>query len=272
MCKMETHSCRSLCEAARYNHDTCIQTFISTGADPNATDIFGMGWTPLQWVSHLGLDTCLKILIAAGVNIAATDQFGRTPLHWAVDIDADRVQTLIDAGADPNISDDRGETPLHYAALSGYDTCIQALVAAGANLNITDVRGKTPLHSAVFNDREKCVRRLIDIGAVPDVYDNKIYTPLQLAVEKGHRECAKLLAVRMLADRSLTNDEWDLISRGSDIGHLLPVVMTRDGRDAAAKLVARLPKEKQKVLETAAMCLSRVVLRDVAEQILVRCV
>ena len=47
--------------------------------------------------------------------------------------------------------------------------------------------------------------------------------------------------------------------------------MTRDGRDAAAKLVARLPKEKQKVLETAAMCLSRVVLRDVAEQILVRC-
>lgn len=111
MCKMETHSCRSLCEAARYNHDICIQKFISEGADPNATDIFGVGWTPLQWVSHLGLDTCLKILIAAGVNIAATDQFGRTPLHWAVDRDADRVQTLIDAGADPNIVDNCGTTP-----------------------------------------------------------------------------------------------------------------------------------------------------------------
>ena len=268
---MDTHSCRSLCEAARYNHDTCIQTFISTGADPNATDIFGMGWTPLQWASNDGSDTCLKILIAAGVNIAVTDEFGRTPLHWAVDSHADRVQTLIDAGADPNIADDRGGTPLHYAACGGYDACIQALVAAGANPNITDVRGKTPLHSAVLNDREKCVRKLIDIGAVPDVYDNKIYTPLQLAVEKGHRECAKLLAVRMLADRSLTNDEWGLIPPGSDIGYLLPVVMARDGRDAAAKLVSKLPAEKRKVLETAAICLSHVVPSDLTEQILVRC-
>ena len=48
--------------------------------------------------------------------------------------------------------------------------------------------------------------------------------------------------------------------------------MARDGRDAAAKLVSKLPEEKKKVLETVAMCLSRVVLRDVAEQILVRCV
>ena len=76
----------------------------------------------------------------------------------------------------------------------------------------------------------------------------------------------------MLADRSLTDDEWELVPVDSDIGYLLPVVMTRDGRDAAAKLVARLPKEKQKVLETVMMCLSRVVLSDVAEQILVRCV
>jgi ankyrin repeat protein len=272
MCKMETHSCISLCEAARYNHDTCIQKFISEGADPNAIDIFGMGWTPLQWASNDGSDTCLKILIAAGVNITVTDEFGRTPLHWAVDSHTDRVQTLIDAGADPNIADDRGGTPLHYAALSGYDACIQALVAAGANPDITDVRGKTPLHSAVCYGREKCVRKLIDSGAVPDVYDNEIYTPLQLAVEKGHKECANLLAVRMLADLSLTNDEWDFIPPGSDVGHLLPVVMTRDGRDAAGKLVARLSEEKQKVLETVAMCVSHLVPRDLAEQILVRCV
>jgi hypothetical protein len=36
--------------------------------------------------------------------------------------------------------------------------------------------------------------------------------------------------------------------------------------------VSRLPKEKQKVLETAVLCLSRLVPRDSAEQILVRCV
>jgi ankyrin repeat protein len=182
--KMDTYSCRSLCEAARYRHVICIQKFISTGADPNATDIFGCGWTPLRWVAHSGPDTCLKMLIAAGVNIAATDEFGRTPLHWAVDSRADRVQTLIDAGADLSATDIRGQTPLHYAACGGYDACIQALVAAGANPNITDVGGGTPLHSAVFHDHEKCVRKLIDLGATPDVYDNKVYTPLQLAAEK----------------------------------------------------------------------------------------
>jgi hypothetical protein len=90
--------------------------------------------------------------------------------------------------------------------------------------------------------------------------------------KKGHKECAKIVAVRVLTERALTNDEWDLISHGSDIGYLLPVVMARDGRDVAAKLVSKLPEEKQKVLETAAMCLSRFVLRDVAEKILVRCV
>ena len=270
---METHSCRSLCEAARYNHDTCIQTFISTGADPDVTDNLGLGWTPLQWVSHCGFDTCLKILIAAGVNITAIDEFGRTPLHWAIGSQhTDCVQTLIDAGADPNMASDCGATPLHYAACSGHDACIQTLVAAGAKTNVVNVHGKNPLHSAVLYDREKCVRKLIDIGAVPDVYDNKGYTPLQLAVEKGHKECAKVLAVRVLADRALTDDEWDLIPADSDIGYLLPAVMTRDGRGAAAKLVSKLPAEKQKVLETAAMCLNRFVLRDVVEQILVRCV
>jgi hypothetical protein len=170
------------------------------------------------------------------------------------------------------MANDRGSTALHYAACAGHDACIQTLVAAGAKLNVTNVHGKTPLHSAVLYDREKCVRKLIDIGAVPDVYDNKGYTPLQLAVEKGHKECAKLIAVRILADRALTDDEWDLIPVDSDIGHLLPVVMTRDGMDAAAKLVARLPEEQQKVLETAMMHLSRFVSRDLVEQIAIRCV
>ena len=57
---METPSCESLCEAARYNHDTCIQTFISTGADPDVTDNLGLGWTPLKThdtrVMYVGFD------------------------------------------------------------------------------------------------------------------------------------------------------------------------------------------------------------------------
>jgi ankyrin repeat protein len=270
---METHPCRSLSEASRYNNERFVQKFISEGGDPNVADIFGSGWTPLQWVSHCGYDTCLKILIDAGANLNVTDEFGRTPLHWAVGSQhSDCVQTLVGAGADPNIADDRGETPLHYAA-SGDDACIQTLVESGANPNITEIRGRTPLHTATYYDREKCIQKLIDVGATPDVPDKKGETPLQIAVRREHKECMKILIIRILADRALADDEWNLIPEESDIGHLLPVVMVRDGRDAATKLVSKLPAEKRKVLETVAMCLSRFfVHNDMAEQILVRCV
>jgi ankyrin repeat protein len=156
--------------------------------------------------------------------------------------------------------------------LGGYKACFAALIAAGADPNAVNDDGYTPLHWAVYNNHEACVAALIATGADPNIVNNLRQTPLQLAVKKGHKECMKILIIRILADRDLTDDEWGLVPPDSDIGYLLPVVMTRDGRDAAAKLVSRLPKEKRKVLETAAMCLSRFVSRDMAEQIMIRCV
>ena len=201
------------------------------------------------------------------------DNHGYAPLLWATWNGHEAcIATLIAAGADPNVTDSRGNTPLHRVALGGYKACFAALIAAGADPNAVNDDGYTSLHWAVYNNHEACVAALIAAGADPNAVNNIRQTPLQIAVKKGHRECAKVLAVRVLADRALTDDEWGLVPPGSDVGHLLPVVMTRDGRDAAAKLVARLPKEKQKVLETAAMCLSRVVLRDVVERIAVLCV
>ena len=161
---------------------------------------------------------------------------------------------------------------LTVAACKDHDSCVRKLIAAGVDPNVADNHGYAPLLWATWNGHDSCVRELLASGADPNAVNNIRQTPLQIAVKKGHRECAKVLAVRVLADRALTDDEWGLVPPGSDVGHLLPVVMTRDGRDAAAKLVARLPKEKQKVLETVAMCLSRVVLRDVVERIAVLCV
>ena len=83
---------------------------------------------------------------------------------------------------------------------------------------------------------------------------------------------SRMLAVRILAERNLTDDEWDLVPLDSDIGHLLPAVLARDGLDATAKLVSRLPEEKRKVLENAMLCLSRFVSRDLVERIAVQCV
>jgi ankyrin repeat protein len=260
-------------DATKRGHDECLQPLIAGGEDVNVATDNTNGMSPLHWAAYYGNERCIRILIASAANLNITDVYGRTPLHWAIGSQRSAcVQLLVDAGADPNISDIRGETPLHEAAWSGHDACIQALVDAGANPNITEVRGKTPLHTAVRYEREICVEKLIAIGANPSVVDNDGETPLQLAVEKDHWECTKILVVRVLAERSLTDVEWDLISPDSDIGYLLPVVMARDGRDAAAKLVSKFPMEKQKVLETAMTCLSRVVSRDLVEQIAVRCV
>jgi hypothetical protein len=156
--------------------------------------------------------------------------------------------------------------------LGGYKACVAALIAAGADPNAVNDDGYTPLHWAVYNNHEACVAALIATGADPNIVNNHRQTPLQIAVRKGHKGCVKILIIRILADRAFTDDEWELVPTDSDVGHLLPVVMTRDGRDAAGKLVSKLPAEKRKVLETAAMCLSRFVSRDVAEQIMIRCV
>jgi ankyrin repeat protein len=235
---MDTHSCNDLWKATWNGHEACVATLIAAGVDPNVVNDYGN--TPLLWASWSGHEACVRVLIAAG--------------------------------ADPNVVDYYGSTPLHEATWNGHDACIQTLVESGADPNAVNDAGYTSLHWAVYNNHEACVAALIATGADPNIVNNLRQTPLQLAVRKGHRECMKILIIRMLAERDLTDDEWGLVPEESDIGHLLPAVMTRDGRDAAAKLVARLPKEKQKVLETAAMCLSRFVSRDVAEQIMIRCV
>ena len=235
---MDTHLCNNLTVAACKDHDSCVRELLVKGVDPNAVN--DDGYAPLLWATWNGHEAC--------------------------------VATLIAAGADPNVADNRGNTPLHRVALGGYKACFAALIAAGADPNAVNDDGYAPLHWAVYNNHEACVAALIATGADPNIVNNLGQTALQIAVRKGHRECMKILIIRILADRDLTDDEWGLVPEGSDIGHLLPVVMVRDGRDAAAKLVARLPKEKQRVLETAAMCLSRFVSRDVAEQIMIRCV
>jgi len=216
---------------------------------------------------------CVRALIDAGSDLKANSIDGYTPLHWAAWYgNCACVRTLIAAGLDPNNADGiRHETPLHLAAWYGNDMCIKTLIASGANPKIIDIRGKTPLHLSAKIGRNACVRELIAAAADPEVIDNTGKTPLQLAVENEFQDCAGLLAVRIVEDRPLTDDEWDLIPAIIDLGYLLPTVLARDGRDVAGKLVSRLPEEKRKVLENAMMCLSHVVLRDLIGRIAAQC-
>jgi cytohesin len=301
---MDTHKCNDLFEAILEKHTECIQKLLVVGTDPNVVD--NHGWTPLHYVAYRGYDAQIQMLVDAGANPDVFNTNGDTPLHCAVSENHDAcveqliaaganvnaiaegswsslhiaiarghdscVQKLIVAGADLNIANDEGWTPLHMSISKvRFDTCFQKLIAAGADPNVAHIQGTTPLHRAAYTGCVAFVKTLIAAGANPDVR-NADGTPLQIAVKKGYKKCAKMLAVSVLANRALTDDEWDLVPMVIDLGHLLPVVMARDGRDAAAKLVSKLPEDKRHVLETTTMCLSRFVHHDVAEQILVRCV
>ena len=244
---MDTHSCNEFLDAVLYNHMECIRKLIVAGADPNIADITGC--MPLHYACSMGYDAC--------------------------------VEKLIEAGADVNVGNAYGHTPLHLAAWNGRDTMCKTLAAAGANLNVVNSDGNTPLHQAVCMGYDAVCKTLITAGGNTDVVNGRGKTPLQRAVEYTvnyadiygyNKKCVDVLVECILAKRALADCEWDIIPTVINIGPLLPVVMTRYGRDAAAKLVSKLPEEKRKALETATLCLSRFVSRDVAEQILVRCV
>ena len=192
-----------------------------------------------------------------------------------------RVKRLIEAGADVEVVNPQGHTPLHQAAWQGHDTVCKTLIRAGANPNAVNSDGNTPLHQAVCNGHDTVCRTLVFEGGTPDVVNGDGKTPLQRAVAYTvkyadiygyNKKCVDVLVECILAKRALADDEWDIIPTVMNIGPLLPVVMTRYDRDAAAKLVSRLSEKKQKALETATLCLSRIVSRDLVEQILVRCV
>ncbi|AGE56187.1 ankyrin repeat PH and SEC7 domain containing protein [Paramecium bursaria Chlorella virus NE-JV-1] len=239
VCQMEIHSCPTLCEAARDGHHECVQMLIAAGADPNVTDPYEM--VPLHWAARDGHHECIQMLIAAG--------------------------------ADPNVADPHGFTPLYWAVFAGHHECVRMLIAAGADPNVADTGGFTPLYWAAIKDHKECVQMLSAAGADPYVVDTRGFTPLYWAAIKDHKECVRMLIVRTLSERALRDDEWALVPPSTTgLGSMLRVVLARDGRDAAAKLVSLLPAADREVLETVAMSLGCKLPRDVIDLILTQSV
>lgn len=220
---------------------------MSRERDPNVASITGC--VPLHYACSMGYDACVKKLIEAGADVDVGNAYGHTPLHCAAWKGYDTLcKTLVAAGANPNAVNSDGNTPLHQAVCNGYDTLCKTLIEAGADVDIVNGRGKTPLQRAVD------------------------YTVNYADIYGYNKKCVDVLVECTLKVRALADYEWDIIPTVMNIGQLLPIVLTRYGRDAAAKMMSKLPEEKRKALETTTLGLSRLVSRDVAEQILVRCV
>ncbi len=119
----------ALLEAIRSRSAAFVSLLLEGGADPNRSY---EGRSPLVCaVEHEQLEI-VRLLIENGANVNSADESGFTPLHLAVDIEADgayqagREPTtvltalLLRYGADPGLPDQSGQTPLRLAEEYGH--------------------------------------------------------------------------------------------------------------------------------------------------------
>jgi ankyrin repeat protein len=100
---------------------------VKAGADPNAPDQRGTGWTPLMHAVHKNQTAAVKALLAAGARADARTAGGTTALIMAAGYgQLENVKVLLAAGADPHAENHDNLDPLWAAA--GY----------GALADITD--------------------------------------------------------------------------------------------------------------------------------------
>jgi len=105
--------------AARAGDLDAIRRELSAGADPDARDGAGNGWTPLLHAVHKNQKSSVTALLDAGASVNATGQGGLTPLIMAAGYgQTEMVRLLLTRGADPNLADAHGRTALS-AAITG---------------------------------------------------------------------------------------------------------------------------------------------------------
>jgi ankyrin repeat protein len=190
-------------------HEAVALLLLDRGADPNATDAFGI--TPLHAAVRNDRRELARALLMRGANPNArllkprpgimfgdVDERlwdpGATPLVVAAKAaNVELMKLLVAHGADPSLTSTDGTTALMAAAgvarTEGQTmvTPERALEAAMLALRlgnpIDSVRsdGWTALHGAAYNGADVVVRFLAESGATLDVRDKEGRTPLSIA-------------------------------------------------------------------------------------------
>lgn len=91
----------------------------------------------------------VRLLARAGANLNTQNEEGKTPLHYASDIEV--VKALVQNGANANLRDEDGNTPLLNTSSP---EIAKALLEAGADPSITDNWGHTALDIAKMRAAE----------------------------------------------------------------------------------------------------------------------
>jgi ankyrin repeat protein len=153
-----------------------VAELLSHGADPNAVEVGGRGWTPLhcaiEELENGGSIQVLTLLLQHGANVNGWDASHHwTPLVMAMFREnKEAARILLDAGADAGVRGSEGESPLILCVEDqDYELAAQFL-RSGAKKTINEwgaYGGLTALATAASQFNVPMIELLLDAGADP---------------------------------------------------------------------------------------------------------
>ncbi len=106
----------------------------------------------------------MELLLSRGANREARGRCGKSPLHYSIDQDNDRMlRGLLELGFERDAKDQFGDTPIMAAVEESAVACFEVLREAGANWK--KGRDRKPLIAGA--SQPAIIRRLLDLGENP---------------------------------------------------------------------------------------------------------
>jgi ankyrin repeat protein len=139
--------------AAALNNIKLVENLLLRGADPSVQD--SRGRTPLHYAAQVQSIDVLELLVANAhpSGILVYDEDGRSPIHFIHSLPG-AVALLVCKGHDAlNRRDRTCLTPLHLASRSATPEVVKALIKRGASIDGADGDGRTPAEALCRDKR-----------------------------------------------------------------------------------------------------------------------
>ncbi|PSK36098.1 hypothetical protein B9Z65_5913 [Elsinoe australis] len=188
-----------------------------------------------------GQKQILQLLLAKGLRPLRSNTSSKTPLHWAVNSDAEIVEILLAHEVDADAKDKGGFTALHDAARAGNTNIVKALLAKRAQIDPVTRTGVTPLGEAAYEGHEEIVSLLLTKGASVDgiLFEGMKWPPLTSAARTNRVGVGRLLLDAGADAKVPQLGKFDSLSIAAINGHLEFVKLLVE-RDPQHRVTAEL--------------------------------